>query len=114
MFSKRAKARSIASQLVFLFTFAAAFLLTSGLGIFYWLVVRHTFAEDNAVLADKLSALSTELRQSADPKKLEEDLKPAQAGEHAGYWIRILDSTGRIVIETPGMRRLLPRDVFPP
>ncbi len=60
----RNKPRSIAFQLILLFTLAAALLLAFGLGIFYSIVVRHASAEDNAVLADKLSAISTDLREN--------------------------------------------------
>ncbi len=50
------EARSIAAQLVLLFTLAATLLLCSGLGVLYWIVVRHAFEEDNEVLADKVFA----------------------------------------------------------
>jgi len=59
---KRVEPRSIAAQLILLFTLAAALLLACGLGVFYWIVVRHAFAEDNAVLADKVSALAADLQ----------------------------------------------------
>ncbi|MBX6326769.1 MAG: hypothetical protein IRY93_12130, partial [Chthoniobacterales bacterium] len=62
--STKSKPRSIASQLILLFTLAAVLLVAFGLGIFYWLVVRHAFAEDNAVLADKLTALSADFAAS--------------------------------------------------
>jgi len=112
MFSKRTEPRSIASQLIVLFTLAAAVLLACGLGVFYWIVVRHAFAEDNAVLADKVAALSADLNESG-PNIFAEELKARRAGEHAPYWIRMLDSQGRIHAETPGMDRLLPPEVFP-
>src|ERR1700682_2175661 len=72
-----AKTRSIASQLVFLFTFSAAFLLACGLGVFYWMVVRHSAAEDNAVLADKIAALTAELDQSPERRIRETEFSPA-------------------------------------
>jgi len=112
MFSKRTEPAAIASQLVFLFTLAAAFLLSCGLGVFYWLVVRHAFEEDNAVLADKISALSADLR-SAGPKALDQELKSVRTGEHAVYWVRVVDSAGHIVTETPGMNGLLAPSIFP-
>jgi two-component system heavy metal sensor histidine kinase CusS len=112
MFSKRPRPRSIASQLIVLFTLAAAFLLASGLGVFYWLVVRHAFAEDNAILADKISALSADFNASG-PGIFAEELKARHAGEHAVYWIRLLDPQGRTYAETPGMNQLLPQEVFP-
>src|SRR5213595_1336621 len=104
--------RSIASQLILLFTLAAALLLACGLGVFYWIVVRHAFAEDNAVLADKAAALSADFNEGG-PNIFAEELKARRAGEHAPYFIRMLDSQGHTNAETPGMDRLLPPDVFP-
>src|SRR5438034_2465603 len=112
MFSKRTKPRSIASQLIVLFTIAATVLLSCGLGVFYWIVVRHAFAEDNAILADKTSALIADFNESG-PELFGEELKTRRAGEHAPYWIRVLDSEGHTVTETPGMNGLLPSDIFP-
>ena len=112
MFSKRAKPRSIASKLILFFTLATALLLVCGLGVFYSLAVRHAFAEDNAVLADKISVLSADLHESG-PNVLAEELKGRHAGEHAAFWIRMLDSQGRTFAETPGMDRSLPPEIFP-
>src|SRR5437588_12450720 len=106
MFSKRTEPASIASRLVFLFTLAAALLLSCGLGVFYWLVVRHAFEEDNAVLADKIAALSADLK-AGGPKALDQELKNVHTGEHAVYWVRVVDSAGLIVTEVPGMKVLL-------
>jgi two-component system heavy metal sensor histidine kinase CusS len=107
------KPRSIASQLILLFTLATVLLLVCGLGVFYSLVVRHAFAEDNAVLADKISALTADLHESG-PNVFAKELKGRRADEHAANWIRILDSQGRTYAETPGMDRLLPPEIFPP
>ena len=63
MFSKRNKPPSISTELVVLFTLAAALLLSCALGSFYWLVVQHASAEDNAVLADKVRLLRGELQE---------------------------------------------------
>lgn len=109
---RAAKPRSIAFQLISLFTLAAALLLACGLGIFYSIVVRHAFAEDNAVLADKVSAVSTDVRENG-PEVFAKELADVRAGEHTAYWIRIIDSNGRTVAETPGMDRLIPTEFFP-
>ena len=105
------KPRSIAFQLILLFTLAAGLLLACGLGVFYSIVVRHAFAEDNAVLADKMFALSADLRENG-PEVFAEELRNPRASEHRPYWIRILDSKGRSVAETPGMDRLVPLEIF--
>jgi two-component system heavy metal sensor histidine kinase CusS len=110
---KRTRPRSISSQLVLLFTLAATLLLSCGLGVFYWLVIRHAFAEDNAFLADKISGLSADFRDNGSGI-FREELRTSRAGEHAPYWIRLLNSDGLTVTETPGMDRLVPPEVFPP
>ncbi|HEY8670892.1 MAG TPA: histidine kinase dimerization/phospho-acceptor domain-containing protein, partial [Terriglobales bacterium] len=114
MSSKRTEPRSIASQLVFLFAPAAALLLGCGLAVLYWIVVRHALEEDRAVLADKVLAIGSDLRTKGGPAVLHEQLKTLVTSERAAYWVRVIDSAGRTVDETPGMSRLLPSNVFPP
>jgi len=106
------KQRSIALQLILLFTVASGLLLACGLGIFYSIVVRHAVAEDNSVLADKMFALSTDLRENG-PENLGEELTVRRAGQHTPYWIRILDAEGRAIAETPQMDGLIPAQIFP-
>jgi two-component system heavy metal sensor histidine kinase CusS len=106
------KQRSIAFQLILLFTLAAGLLLACGLGIFYSIVVRHAVAEDNSVLADKMFGLSADLRENG-PEILGKELAARRAGEHTAYWIRILDSQGNVIAETPHMDRLIPPQIFP-
>ena len=106
------KTRSIAFQLILLFTLAAALLLACGLGVFYSIVAHHAFAEDNAVLADKVFALSSDLRENG-PKILGVEVTTRRAGQHTPYWIRILDSQGRAIGETSEMDRLIPAQIFP-
>jgi two-component system heavy metal sensor histidine kinase CusS len=113
MSSKPAEPRSIASQLVLLFTLAAALLLTCGLGTLYWIVVRHAFEEDNEVLTDKLLAVQAELKTTGGLHVMSEELKVARSGERAAYWMRVLDSSNQVVAESPGMDLLLPPQIFP-
>jgi len=114
MSSNRTEARSIATQLVLLFTLCAALLLSCGLGVFYWIVVRHAFEEDNAVLADKLAAIRTELKQPNGIDTVDRELKNRRAGEPVVYWMRIIDPSGNVVTETPGMNLPLPPNIFAP
>ena len=114
MSSKPSEPPSIASQLVFRFTLAAALLLCCGLVVLYLIVVRHAFEEDNVFLADKIFALRADLRKIGGGEALHEELKLARTGQSVTYWIRVLDSTGRVVAETPGMNDVLPSHIFPP
>ncbi len=112
MSSKPAEPRSIASQLVFLFAPAAAFLLCCALGILYWIVVRHAFQEDRVVLADKVFAVRADLRSGGGPQLLRDELKTLRGGERAAYWVRVIDPAGKTVAETPGMKHWLPPELF--
>src|SRR6266699_6027475 len=94
MTREAARPRSIAFQLILLFTLAAALLLACGLGVFYSIVVRHAFAEDNAVLADKMSALSADLHENG-AEAFAKELTARRVGEHPAYWIRMLNAEHR-------------------
>lgn len=113
MFLSQTRPRSIASQLVLLFTLAAAFLLSCGLGAFYLIVVHHAFEEDNEFLADRLSALRGELSQKGGLSSLTATLRNARASKVEAYWVRVIDSNGDVVTETPKMSAFLPPAVFP-
>src|SRR5258708_35345790 len=99
MSSKPADPRSIASQLVVLFTLAAALLLSCGLGALYWIVVRHAFEEDNEVLADKVAAVRAELSRVGGRRMVSEGLKNIRPGDRAADWVRGMESTDRNVAE---------------
>ncbi|KAF5408891.1 MAG: hypothetical protein Udaeo2_09110 [Candidatus Udaeobacter sp.] len=114
MFSKRPEPRSIASQLILLFTLAATLLLACGLGVFYWIVVRHAFAEDNAVLADKVDGLQTSFEQRGGFAAIAAEINAAGSRQRAPFMVRVLDSAGATIGQTTGMETLLPPDVFPP
>jgi two-component system heavy metal sensor histidine kinase CusS len=113
MFSKRPKSRSIASQLILLFTLAAALLLACGLGVFYWIVVRHAFAEDNAVLADKVNVLQTSFEQRGGLVAVAAEINAAGSQQRAPFLVRVLDPAGATIGQTTGMEKLLPANIFP-
>jgi two-component system heavy metal sensor histidine kinase CusS len=113
MFSKRPEPRSIASQLILLFTLATALLLACGLGVFYWIVVRHAFAEDNAVLSDKVDALQTSFEQRGGLAAVAPEINVAGGGQRAPFLVRVMDPAGAIIAQTTGMETLLPADIFP-
>jgi two-component system, OmpR family, heavy metal sensor histidine kinase CusS len=114
MFSKRPEPRSIASQLILLFTLAAALLLACGLGVFYWIVVRHAFAEDNVVLADKVDGLQTSFEQRGGLAAVAAEIDAAGSRQRAPFMVRVLDPAGVTIGQTTGMETLLPANIFPP
>jgi len=114
MFSKRPEPRSIASQLILLFTLAAALLLACGLGVFYWIVVRHAFAEDNVVLADKVDGLQMSFEQRGGLAAVAAEIDAAGSRQRAPFMVRVLDPAGATIGQTTGMETLLPANIFPP
>jgi len=113
MFSKRPEPRSIASQLVRLFTPAAALLLLCGLIVFYWIVVRHAFEEDNSVLADKVDALQGNFEKGSGVDALAADLSAMGQQKSRSFLVRVLDPSGTVIWQTPRMEELLPASIFP-
>jgi two-component system heavy metal sensor histidine kinase CusS len=112
MLSKPAKPRAIATQLVLLFTTSATLLLLGGLGVFAWIVVQHAYEEDRAVLADKVSALKTELKANG-PSALKNELETTYAGNRAVYLARLINDKGTILAQSPNMPPTLTVEVFP-
>jgi two-component system, OmpR family, heavy metal sensor histidine kinase CusS len=110
MLSKRTEPRSIATQLVLLFTVCAMLLLSCSLGLFYWIVVRHALEEDAVVFADKVDTLQRdfEKRGGATAPAFEID-----ASRGSPFYVRVLDTSGATVKQTPGMENL-PPSIFPP
>jgi two-component system, OmpR family, heavy metal sensor histidine kinase CusS len=113
MFLKRPEPRSITSQLILLFTLAATLLLACGLGVFYWIVVRHAFAEDNAVLADKVDALQMSFEQRGGLDAVAAEINTAGSRERAPFMVRVLTPAGATIGQTTGMETLLPANIFP-
>lgn len=112
MSSKSAEPRSIASQLVLLFTVSAALLLCCGLGVMYWIFIRHAYEEDNEVFIDKVSALCADLERAGNVAAFSAGLK-TPVGEHIAYWVRVANAEGLTVAQTPGMEAFLPPAIFP-
>src|SRR5882672_12602770 len=114
MSSKRTEPRSIAAKLILLFTLAATLLLACGLGVFYWVVVRHAFAEDNAVLADKVDALQTSFEQRGGLEAVAAEINTAGSRKRAPFLVRVIDPAGTTIGQTTGMETVLPVNIFPP
>jgi two-component system, OmpR family, heavy metal sensor histidine kinase CusS len=114
MSTSNSEPRSIASQLILLFTLAAALLLACGLGVFYWIVVRHAFAEDNVVLADKVDGLQTSFEQRGGLAAVAAEIDAAGSRQRAPFMVRVLDPAGATIGQTTGMETLLPANIFPP
>ena len=105
--------RSIATQLVLLFTAAAALLLGCALGVLYWIVVQHAAEEDDHALVDKVFALRAHIREAGAAAGLRDELQAMHADERSAYSVRVLNAAAETVAQTPGMDDLLPVGSFP-
>jgi two-component system heavy metal sensor histidine kinase CusS len=103
---------SIAFRLVLLFTVAAAVLLLAAMAASFFTVMKHVEHDNDRYLTDKLAALRADIASDAGPESLANELKIIRAADKA-YAVRVMNSAGKVVAESPKMQQLLPIAVFP-
>lgn len=103
---------SIVFRLALLFTIAAGGLLLLAMAGAYWVVVKHVDHDNDRYLTDKLAAIRAVMAVDSGPQSLNRALNIIRAADKA-YAVRVLDEAGRVVAESPKMRRVLPIEVFP-
>ena len=103
---------SIAFQLVLLFTIGAAGLVLLVVLADYLVVIQHVNHDNDRYLTDKLAAIQADMAADSGPQSLSQELKIIHAADKA-YAVRVLDSAGNIVAESPEMPRVLPVEIFP-
>ena len=109
--------RSIATQLAWFYALASSLMLILASGFLYWALVTTLEKEDESFLTNRANELRVILQeQPEDTKSLEREVVRENA-ELASYqpktYSRILDESGRMMYETPGMGREIPPTVFP-
>ncbi|MEO5718239.1 MAG: heavy metal sensor histidine kinase [Chthoniobacterales bacterium] len=109
---RRPRSWSIALRLVLLFTVAAALLLVIAMGLAYRTVVQHVGHDNDRYITEKLAAIRADIAADAGPESLNRELKIIRAADKT-YAVRVIDSAGHIVAETPRMNIILPVEVFP-
>ncbi len=108
----RTRSWSIAIRLVLLFTVGAALLLVLAMGAAYWTVVQHVVHDSDRYVTEKLAAIRASIAADAGPESLSRELKIIRAADKT-YAVRVIDSAGHVVAETPRMSVSLPIEVFP-
>ncbi|MEO8045497.1 MAG: heavy metal sensor histidine kinase [Spartobacteria bacterium] len=108
----RTRSWSIAIRLVLLFTVAAALLLVLAMGAAYWTVVQHVVHDNDRYITEKLAAIRADIAADAGPESLGRELKIIRAADKT-YAVRVIDSAGHVVAETPRMNTILPPGIFP-
>ncbi|MGI8956536.1 MAG: heavy metal sensor histidine kinase [Chthoniobacterales bacterium] len=108
----RLRSWSITLRLVLLFTVAAAFLLVLAMGAAYWTVVQHAVHDNDRYITEKLAALQADIAADAGAESLSRELKIIRAADKT-YAVRVIDSAGQVVAESPRMSVRLPIEAFP-
>ena len=108
----RRRSWSIALRLVLLFTVGAALLLLMAMAAAYWTVTQHVLHDNDRYLSEKVAAIRADIAADAGPKSLNRELMIIRAADKT-YAVRVMDSAGHVVAETPRMHQTLPIEVFP-
>ena len=78
-------------------------------GLLYWVLVNGMYREDLHDLGDNLENASLLLGSSSGQRSASAPLQALRArGHRPDIYVRVLDSSGRVLIETPGLSRQLP------
>lgn len=106
---------SLTARLTWLYAGSTAVVLLLAAGYLYWGLAQGLHRNDRALVEGKLRVLRVLLHEHADkPDALASEIEhEAEANEFLKYYLRVLDTRGRVVIETPGMGGLLPVTEFP-
>ncbi len=106
---------SITSRLTLLYAGTTAVLLLLAAGYLYWGLRESLARQDHALVLGKFNVLQLLLRDHADKTEaLASEIEHEAAdGGLLKYYLRVLDSAGRPLIETPEMAGLLPVAIFP-
>jgi two-component system heavy metal sensor histidine kinase CusS len=112
---RRPRTWSLAARLTTWYGISAFVLIVAATGFLYWALVTNLDREDDEFLTDKVHLLQSLLSERPeDTRMLREEVEWEPAARRFGQvYIRILDGTGRLVLETPGMSAALPPVIFP-
>ncbi len=108
----RPRSWSIAFRLVLLFTVGGALLLLLAMAAAYWTVIQHVLHDNDRYITEKLAAIRADIAVDAGPESLSRELGIIRAADKT-YAVRVLDSAGHVVAESPRMRSTLPIQIFP-
>lgn len=106
---------SITRRLTLLYVASTVALLVLSAEFLYWTLKRNLEDTRHGMLASKVEVLRLLLQEHPDKAEaLDSEVEhEASASQPFKYYIRILDLQGRTLLETPGMKELLPVARFP-
>ena len=108
---------AMSSWLTAYYTLSVFILLAAASALLYWGLQRNLLQQDEDFLTHKVQVLTVLLerrpldRSGVDQEVLEE--AEISGRSPAPFFLRVLSATGQLVVETPGMARVLPVSAFP-
>ncbi|MBI5487749.1 MAG: heavy metal sensor histidine kinase [Deltaproteobacteria bacterium] len=107
--------RSLAARLTVWFAASALLLVSLAAVLLYAALDSSLDREDDEFLADQVRILRSILRdRPADGETLRQEVQfESAARRHSQVFMRVLDDSGRTLVETNGMAAVLPPSVFP-
>ncbi len=113
MWIKKFHRWSITSQLAWIYTLSSFIILALTVLAIYWIFTTRLENENNQFLQNKVFILQKLLHaKPATVANLTQEVVVEPPIYH--YYARVLDATGNIIIETPGMQKVAPVGIFPP
>ncbi len=107
--------RSIARHLTLLYVASTGMLLLFAGGYLYWELSRNLDARDRALLSSKVHVLRSLLSQKPLQREaLANEVEHEATEGPLRYYLRVLDASGHVQFETPGMEEELDLVEFPP
>lgn len=104
-----ARSPSIALRMTAWYVLSAFALIIIATGSLYWVLVNGMYREDVHDLRDNLENASLLLSASSAQHGVSFPLETLRArGQRPDIYVRVLDSNGQVLIETPGLSRRLP------
>ncbi|MFO0800508.1 MAG: heavy metal sensor histidine kinase [Gemmataceae bacterium] len=107
---------SLAARLTAWYAGSAFVMIASAVGFLYWMLGRSLDREDDNQIADQVRVLRDLLADRPDDLVAvrQEAEQEFQSRQHTQVYVRLLDDGGRVLVETPGMAKLLDPSAFPP
>lgn len=106
---------SLAVRLTLWYSVFSIALLLAATAYLYWALAKNLDREDDGILQDQIHILQVLVREHPDESEgIRQEVEvESGARKHSRIFIRILDESGRLIAETPGMNQKLPKEVFP-
>jgi two-component system heavy metal sensor histidine kinase CusS len=107
--------RSLAARLTFWYAGSSFLLVVLATSYLYWAMVNNVNREDDALLGDKVRVVQAVLQQQPnDVSAIRQEVEDTwRARENERTYVRVIDESGHVLIESPTLRDAIPPGSFP-